>query len=151
MPVGSSLRSRAIHLLRSRPQREDRKDRGIQREQHVAGDVGLQEERAEGVGAKLRRANRDEQVDRVQRAENHQRKSRLAIGELGDVEEMTDVIRERAVALPGIELACLEQPRRVLAATPLGLRFFPDERASERRRERRVPQTPAADIRLHAY
>jgi hypothetical protein len=34
----------------------------------------------------VRRANRNQHVDRVQRAKDDQRESRLAIGELGNVE-----------------------------------------------------------------
>ena len=88
-----TLRGRAVHLLRPGPQGQDREDRGIQRQQDVACDVPLKHRGIQRVRAQFRSANRDQQVDGVQRTENEQRKSCLAIGKLGDVEQMSDVIR----------------------------------------------------------
>ena len=57
----------------------------------------------QAVGIDLRRADRDEHVDGIERAEDDQREPRLPIGQLGDVEQMIDMIGQRAVAFPGIE------------------------------------------------
>jgi hypothetical protein len=100
------------------------KTAGVQRDQDVSGDVGLEQRRTQPVRAELGRTDRDQHVDGVQCAENDERESRLAIRQFRDVEQMIDVIGQRAVPFPGVEQTRLEQPLRVFAPAAIGFGFL---------------------------
>ncbi len=113
-----------MHPPRARPQRHNRVDEEVERENHISGDIDLDEGVIQAIDVDLWGADGDEHVDRVQRAEDDEREPRLAIGQLGDVEQVIDVIGERAIPLPGIERPSLGEPLELPLALALSLRFL---------------------------
>jgi hypothetical protein len=109
-----------MHAPGARPQRHDRVDEEVQRDQDVAGDIDLDEGVIQAIGVDLRRANRDEHVDGIERAEDDQGEPGLAVGKFGDVEQVIDMIRERAVSLPGIERTSFDETLEILLPLALG-------------------------------